>query len=324
MVSQGRQRVEARAIILATGARERPRPARMIPGDRPSGGIYTTGHLQNLVHIQHRKVGERAVVVGAELVSWSAVLTLKHAGCHTALMTTAYPSPESYAVFNAAGKSPLMGVDVATRTRVSRIIGKPALQAVEIENLDTGDRRIVDCDTLVLTGDWIPDHELAALPASTWTQKPKAPLSIPRRAPVDPASSPSATCCTRSTPPISPPSMADTSPDPFGVPDGQTSRPVVFASWPNHRCGGSRPASCDRETSHRPATDSCRGPTPWCVSPGSWYARTARSSREGHCPVRLRPAGYSACHQASRQGRPGPRLHHGDPRLETDALSGHR
>jgi len=42
-------------------------------------------------------------------------------------------------------------VDVATRTRVSRIIGKPALLAIEIENLDTGDRRIIECDTLVLT-----------------------------------------------------------------------------------------------------------------------------------------------------------------------------
>ena len=148
----------------------------MIPGDRPSGGIYTTGHLQNLVHIQHRKVGERAVVVGAELVSWSAVLTLKHAGCRTALMTTTYPSPESYALFNVAGKSPLMGVDVATRTRVARIIGKPALQAVEIENLDTGDRRIVDCDTLVLTGDWIPDHELARAAGLDMDSKTQGPL----------------------------------------------------------------------------------------------------------------------------------------------------
>jgi len=173
---QGRQRVDSRAIILATGARERPRPARMIPGDRPSGGIYTTGHLQNLVHIQPRKVGERAVVVDAELVSWSAVLTLKHAGCHTALMTTAYPSPESYAVFNAAGKSPLMGVDVATRTRVSRIIGKPALLAIEIENLDTGDRRIIECDTLVLTGDWIPDHELARAAGLAMDPKTQGPL----------------------------------------------------------------------------------------------------------------------------------------------------
>ncbi len=157
---RGRHRVEARAVILATGARERPRPARLIPGDRCSG-VYTTGHLQNLVHLQHRKVGRRAVVVGAELVSYSAVLTLKHAGCDTALMTTTYGSPESYAVFNIAGRSPFLGLDVATRTRVVRIIGKPALQAVELEHLDTGERRTVECDTLVLTGDWIPDHELA-------------------------------------------------------------------------------------------------------------------------------------------------------------------
>ncbi|MCV7066047.1 NAD(P)/FAD-dependent oxidoreductase [Mycolicibacterium farcinogenes] len=156
----GRERLDARAVILATGARERARPARMIPGDRP-GGVYTTGQLQNTVHLQHHSVGKRAVIVGAELVSYSAVLTLKHAGCETALMTTEYPSPESYAVFNIAGRSPLMGVEVATTTRVTRIIGKGLVAGVEIENIRTGQRRIVACDTVVFTGDWIPDHELA-------------------------------------------------------------------------------------------------------------------------------------------------------------------
>lgn len=157
---EGRQRVDARAVVLATGARERPRPARLIPGDR-CAGVYTTGQLQNLVHAGHQRLGRKAVVVGAELVSYSAVLTLKHAGCHTELMTTTYPSAESYALFNLVGRSPYLGVDVATRTRVARIIGKPALQAVELEHLDTGARHIVECDTLVLTGDWVPDHELA-------------------------------------------------------------------------------------------------------------------------------------------------------------------
>ena len=159
---QGCEQIQAGAIVLATGARERPRPARMIPGDR-AAGIYTTGHLQNVVHLKHGTVGHRAVVVGAELVSYSAVLTLKHAGCQTALMTTTYRSPESYAVFNLAGKTPLLGVEVATRTRVTRISGKPVVQAVEVEDLDTGKRRVIDCDTVVLTGDWIPDHELARL-----------------------------------------------------------------------------------------------------------------------------------------------------------------
>ncbi|WP_062206507.1 NAD(P)/FAD-dependent oxidoreductase [Streptomyces sp. NBRC 109706] len=155
----GRFEVAARAVVLATGARERPRAARRVPGDRPHG-VYTTGQLQNIVHLHHGRVGERAVVVGGELVSWSAVLTLREAGCATALMTTPYRRSESYAAFTVPGRT-VLRVPVATRTRVTRIIGRGRVGAVEIEHLDTGARRTVDCDTVIFTGDWIPDHELA-------------------------------------------------------------------------------------------------------------------------------------------------------------------
>ncbi|MFJ2031818.1 NAD(P)/FAD-dependent oxidoreductase [Streptosporangium sp. NPDC087985] len=171
---EGRIRVEARAVILATGARERPRPARLIPGDR-ARGVYTTGHLQNLVHLQHGKVGKRAVIVGAELVSWSAALTLREAGCRTVLMTTEYPRPDAYSLFTVPGKI-LFRTRVATRTRVTKIIGRPELRAVEIENLDTGERRTVECDTLILTGDWIPDHELARAAGITLDPGTKGPV----------------------------------------------------------------------------------------------------------------------------------------------------
>ncbi|GGM05020.1 NAD(P)/FAD-dependent oxidoreductase [Nakamurella endophytica] len=156
---QGRFRVDAGAVVLATGARERPRPARLVPGDRPAG-VYTTGALQNLVHLHGGRLGGRAVVVGAELVSWSAVLTLRHAGARTVLMTTTQRHPESYAAFIVPGRA-VLRVPVATRTRLTRIVGRGRLTAVEVEDLDTGRRRTVECDTLVLTGDWIPDHELA-------------------------------------------------------------------------------------------------------------------------------------------------------------------
>ncbi|MER6525760.1 FAD-dependent oxidoreductase [Streptomyces sp. NPDC001508] len=155
----GRYRIRPRSIVLATGARERPRTARRVPGDRPHG-VYTTGQLQNLVHLHHQPVGERAVIVGGELVSWSAAVTLREAGCTPALMISQYPKAESYAAFNAAGRT-LLRVPVATRSRVTRIIGKGRCQAVELEHLDTGRRRTVACDTVVFTGDWIPDHELA-------------------------------------------------------------------------------------------------------------------------------------------------------------------
>jgi thioredoxin reductase len=155
----GRRRLSADAIVLATGARERPRPARLIPGDRPDG-VYTTGQLQNLVHLHHAEIGRRAVIIGAEPVSWSAVLTLREAGCQTVLMTSQYPAGESYAAVRAAGRLALH-VPVAARTRVTQINGKNRVESVEIQNLDSGARRTVRCDTVITTGDWIPDNELA-------------------------------------------------------------------------------------------------------------------------------------------------------------------
>lgn len=158
---RGRRRIDARAVVLATGARERPRSARLVPGDRPDG-VFTTGELQNHVHLQHQPAGTSAVIVGAELVSWSAVLTLRAARCRAALMTTEYGRPEAYAAVTAAGRLGLR-VPVARRTRVTRVIGRDRVRAVELEHLDSGNRRTFACDTVVFTGSWIPDHELARL-----------------------------------------------------------------------------------------------------------------------------------------------------------------
>ena len=156
---RGVRTVTADAVVLATGARERPRPARLVPGDRPDG-VYTTGQLQNLVHLHHTHVGSRALIVGAELVSWSAVLTLREAGCATVGMVSAYPRSEAYTVFRMPGRF-LMSGPMFTRSRIVSIDGKDRVRAAVVENIDTGSRVIVDCDTVVFTGDWIPDHELA-------------------------------------------------------------------------------------------------------------------------------------------------------------------
>jgi thioredoxin reductase len=151
--------VSAGAVVLATGARERPRPARLVPGDRPDG-IYTTGQLQNLVHLHQAQVGSRAVIVGAELVSWSAALTLRESGCATVGMVSSYPRGEAYTAFRVPGRF-LMGGPMFTRSRLVGIHGKDRVCSAVVENIDSGQRTTVDCDTVVFTGDWIPDHELA-------------------------------------------------------------------------------------------------------------------------------------------------------------------
>jgi thioredoxin reductase len=156
---RGMRTVTADAVVLATGARERPRPARLVPGDRPDG-VYTTGELQNLVHLHHAPVGRRALIVGAELVSWSAVLTLRESGCSTVGMVSSYHRAEAYAAFRVPGRF-LMDGPLFTRSQIVDIRGKHRVCGAVVEDLDTGECTTVDCDTVVFTGDWIPDHELA-------------------------------------------------------------------------------------------------------------------------------------------------------------------
>jgi hypothetical protein len=112
------------------------------------------------VHLHHQKVGERAVVVGSELVSWSAVMTLRDAGCQVVLMTSEYGHTEAYAAFSIAGRVGLR-VPVRNHVRVVGIVGRQRVEAVDLADVRTGLRRLIPCDVVVFTGDWIPDNELA-------------------------------------------------------------------------------------------------------------------------------------------------------------------
>ncbi len=157
----GIETVFARAVLLATGCRERPRSARLVPGGRPAG-IMTTGELQQRVYQGGQRLPGRALVVGAEHVSFSAMVTLEHAGADVLALVTDQPRQQSYAAFALAARL-RWRVPVWTSTAVRRIDGRGALAAVELADLRTGAARLVECDTIVFTGDWIPDHELARM-----------------------------------------------------------------------------------------------------------------------------------------------------------------
>jgi len=164
--------IEAQAVVLATGCRERPRAARLVPGHRPPG-VFTTGSLQRFVYEQHLPVGRRAVIIGAEIVSLSAVMTLAHAGVALARMVTEHDHHQVYLPYLPMKwylMDILRRVPISTRTRLSRILGHQRVEAVELTHADTltelgqaGATEIVDCDSVIFTGDWIPEHELARL-----------------------------------------------------------------------------------------------------------------------------------------------------------------
>ena len=158
---RGRETVDPDAVILAMGCRERPRSARLVPGSRPEG-VMTTGTLQQLVYLRRRRVGPRALIVGAEHVSFSALLTLAHGGARAVGMTTELPRHQSRALFRS-GAALRWRTPLWTRTAVTAIHGRQRVEEVELTDLDSGATRSVACDTVVFTADWIPDHELAVM-----------------------------------------------------------------------------------------------------------------------------------------------------------------
>jgi thioredoxin reductase len=155
----GVQSAEAAAVLLATGCRERPRNARLVPGDRPPG-VMTTGELQRRVYLAGERLPGGALVVGAEHVSFSAMVTLAHAGAEVIALVTHRPRHTSYAAF-ALAAAWRWRVPVWPSTVVRRVEGRMRLAGVELGDTRTGRTRFVPCDTLVFTGDWVPEHELA-------------------------------------------------------------------------------------------------------------------------------------------------------------------
>ena len=156
--------IEAKSVLLATGVRERPRSARLVPGHRPQG-VFTTGSLQRFVYEHGLPVGKRAVIVGAERVSLSVVLTLMHAGVKVLHMVTELPHHQLYLPIFLPAKilfaDLLARAPILTNKRVTNIFGHQRVEGIEITDLESGRAQVIECDTIVFTGDWIPENELA-------------------------------------------------------------------------------------------------------------------------------------------------------------------
>ncbi|MEV8550025.1 FAD-dependent oxidoreductase [Streptomyces glaucescens] len=155
---EGPEILRARAVVLATGARERPRAARLVPGTRPAG-VYTTGELQRAVHLHRQPIGTRVVIVGAEDVSYAAADTARRAGAEVVALVTDLPTHRT-APARALDTRLRRGVPLLTGAVVAELLGQVRLSGVRVRHHD-GRTAVLPCDTVVFTGDFVPEHELA-------------------------------------------------------------------------------------------------------------------------------------------------------------------
>lgn len=110
-----------------------------------------------MVYIGAMRPFSRPVIVGTELVSFSAILTARHVGIRPAAMIEEGDRIVARRPLDIASRA-LFGVPVLTRTRLLRINGLDRVESVEIER--DGARSMLACDGVIFTGKFRPDAAL--------------------------------------------------------------------------------------------------------------------------------------------------------------------
>ena len=150
-------RIAADLVLLTTGIRESSRAERFIGGTKPAG-VLSTGALQGLVYLAGQRPFRRPVILGTELVGFSALLTCRHAGIAPAGMVE--PGPRATARWPSALFPALQGVPLWRDTQVVAIEGRDQVEAVLLDG-PAGQRRVV-ADGLIVSGRFRPEATLLA------------------------------------------------------------------------------------------------------------------------------------------------------------------
>ncbi|WP_040488131.1 NAD(P)/FAD-dependent oxidoreductase [Fodinicurvata sediminis] len=156
---EGTKELQAKRVLLCTGVRETSRAARLIGGERPLG-VLPTGALQSLVYLEQMKPFERPVILGSELVSFSALMTCRHAGIEPQAMIE--PNQRITARNPARGLPFLLGVPLHLGCEIEGIIGEKRVEAVQLRNRD-GRQWELPCDGVLMTGRFTPEATLARM-----------------------------------------------------------------------------------------------------------------------------------------------------------------
>lgn len=160
----GLMRIQAKAVILAMGCRERPRGALNVPGYRPAG-IYSAGTAQRLMNIEGHLVGKKALILGSGDIGliMARRMTLEGAEVQAVAEVMPYSGGLKRNIVQCLDD---FGIPLLLSHTVVDIQGKERLTGVTLARVDEKRRPIPGteiqyaCDTLLLSVGLIPENEL--------------------------------------------------------------------------------------------------------------------------------------------------------------------
>lgn len=162
---EGLYTIEAKAVILAMGCRERSRGALNIPGYRPAG-IYSAGTAQRYVNMEGRMPGREVVILGSGDIGLIMARRMTLEGAKVKLVAELMP-------YSGGLKRNIVqclddfGIPLKLSHTVVDIKGKRRVEAVVVARVDENSKPIpgteeeIACDTLLLSCGLIPENELS-------------------------------------------------------------------------------------------------------------------------------------------------------------------
>lgn len=162
---QGMFRIQAKAVVLAMGCRERSRGAMNIPGFRPAG-IYSAGTAQRYVNIEGRMPGKEIIVLGSGDIGLIMARRMTLQGAKVKMVAEIMP-------YSGGLKRNIVqclddfGIPLKLSHTVTEIHGKERVEGVTVARVDEnltpipGTEEFVKCDTVLLSCGLIPENELS-------------------------------------------------------------------------------------------------------------------------------------------------------------------
>lgn len=161
---EGLLKIQAKAVILSMGCRERSRGALNTPGTRPAG-IFSAGTAQKFINCEGYMVGREVVILGSGDIGliMARRMTLEGAKVKAVCELMPYSGGLTRNIVQCLED---FDIPLYLSTTVCEIHGKKRLEGVTIAKVDERrqpieeTKRFIPCDTLLLSVGLIPENEL--------------------------------------------------------------------------------------------------------------------------------------------------------------------
>ena len=157
--------IEAKAVILAMGCRERTRGAISIPGDRPSG-VFTAGAAQRFINMEGYMVGKKVLILGSGDIGLIMARRLTLEGAEVKAVVELMPFSGGL-TRNIVQCLDDYNIPLYLSHTVIDVVGKDRLEKVIIAKVDENRKPILgtekeyECDTLLLSVGLIPENDIS-------------------------------------------------------------------------------------------------------------------------------------------------------------------